>query len=107
MDGSNALSIYNIESWHDSYGNLCYSGAIIEYEDDILCALSGGKAATKLYGKIAQSEYGWWGFLTPEQDSKDRPNPIWTVILDTRGFRVLDKEEGEEKWKSQIQKNIK
>lgn len=98
MKDFQGLDIYNIESWKDSTGKPCYSGAIVEYECYIIRSLSGKNIIRKSYGKIVQSEYGWWGILFPGQEPGDRPDPIWTLMENSGGFKILDEDEGREKW---------
>lgn len=99
-------NLYSLKSWLDINGKPCYPGAIVEYDCDLTRSLFSDKMP-KLYGKITQSEYGWWGILSPEQEPGDRPDPIWTLMENSGGFKILDEDEGREKWETRIRGGLK
>lgn len=96
-------NLYALESWLDINGKPCYPGAVIEYENDAINNLSGRNI--KLYSKITQSEYGWWGALSAREwvcNKNSRPNPIWTFTINKDRFRILEGEESNLVWDREI-----
>ena len=71
---------FDISSWVDINKNPLSEGGRIEYEHDVINALSHpSKRPVKLYGKIVKSKGGWYGVLPDGFPSDERPHQLWSI----------------------------